>query len=92
MCITNILLSLSLLFSSVDTLLHNGEREHVCQLVHESLVPVGHSDVGDVGPLDVIARHPRLLVVRTEPVLLGVVRKPGLEDGVPGDLTEITAR
>ena len=70
---------------------HDGEREDIGELVHQSLVPVGHPDVGDVGPLDVVAGHPRLLVVGTEPVLLGVVREPGLEDGVTGDLTEVTA-
>ena len=86
-----ILLLFLILFSTVDTVVHNGQREHVCELVHERLVPVRHSDVGDVGPLDVVAGDPRVLVVGPQPVLLGVVREPGLEDGVTGDLTEITA-
>ena len=68
------------------------EREHIGELIHQSLVPEGHSDVGDVGPLHVVAGDPREVIVGTEPVLLGVVREPGLEDGVTGDLTEVAAK
>ena len=71
---------------------HAGEGEHIGQLIHQSLVPEGHSDVGDVGPLHVVTGDCREVVVGTEPVLLGVIREPGLEDGVTGDLTEVAAK
>ena len=68
------------------------EREHVGELIHQSLVPESHSDVGDVGSLHVVAGDAREVVVGPEPVLLGVVRETRLEDGVTGDLTEVTAK
>ena len=55
---------------------HDGEREDIGELVHQCLVPVGDPDVGDVGPLHVVTGDPRLLVVRTQPMLLGVVWEP----------------
>ena len=63
------------------------EREHIGELIHQSLVPEGHSDVRDVGPLHVVPGDAREVVVGAEPVLLGVVGEPRLEDGVTGDLT-----
>ena len=69
-----------------------GEGEHIGELIHQSLVPEGHSDVGDVGSLYVVAGDAREVVVGPEPVLLGVVRETRLEDGVTGDLTEVTAK
>ena len=53
--------------------------------------PVRHPDVGDVGPLDAVARHARPEVLGAEPVLLGGVREPGLEHGVARHLAQVAA-
>ena len=69
-----------------------GEGEHIGQLIHQRLVSEGHPDVGDVGSLHVVTGDAREMIVGPEPVLLGVIRETRLEDGVTGDLTEVTTK
>ena len=43
--------------------------EDVLELLDQSLVAVGHSDVGDIGPCDVVACRALLAEVYSQPVL-----------------------
>ena len=43
--------------------------EDVLEFLHQSLVAVGHSDVGDIGPCDVVPSRSLFVVVYPQPVL-----------------------
>ena len=54
-------------------------------------LPIGHSDIWNIGPGHVIARHALPPVVRPQPVVFGLLGEAAVLGGVPGQLAHVAA-
>ena len=54
-------------------------------------LPIGHSDIWNIGPGHVIASHALPPVVRPQPVVLGLLGEAAVLGGVPGQLAHVAA-